>query len=321
MEADEHADAGNRRLLTPVSSGKMFAKLTIASAAIVISLGGAASASPGGTFEVGAGYSSDDGFLACAAVTQPDLFGSGDLLALEARISARHQLFDLHFADPRWLDVHVYDDRLALPGFTREATGGVADVSRPIGAHTRAFLGYRVEDVQVASRPRGSFGPSRYLLSTLRAGLTYDRDHAHLGITVEHADRRLGSDLDLSRVSAFARLDQPAGPFTFHLSTAFSAVSRDAPLSERLWLDGSTDVRGYSPYQLDSATTKLTTSAELETPRWHGLSLAGFVDEGVIGNRFAGSVGIGLRWHSPIGDLKLDLAFPIMGGPRLVFGI
>jgi hypothetical protein len=48
---------------------------------------------PTGRFEVGAGFSSDEGFIAHAAIAQDDLFHTGQKLALSADISALRQRF------------------------------------------------------------------------------------------------------------------------------------------------------------------------------------------------------------------------------------
>src|SRR5258706_1287797 len=48
---------------------------------------------PTGQFSIGAGFSTDDAFIAKAGISQSNLFGTGNLLALDATISMRRQLF------------------------------------------------------------------------------------------------------------------------------------------------------------------------------------------------------------------------------------
>src|SRR5580765_6778570 len=130
----------------------MSAKQTLVSASLVVALARIAKADPSpdgqassnagktGQFQLGAGYGTDNGFFATAMISQSNLFGTGDLLAMYAQLSARRQLLDVHFADP-WLfdrelrlDLNLYDDKRVFPGFIRDAVG------------TSALLSHRFDD-------------------------------------------------------------------------------------------------------------------------------------------------------------------------------
>ena len=81
---------------------------------------------PTGTFQIGAGYSSDHGFSARARVEQASLFGTGKLLAFESTISAREQDMRLIYEDPGLLGTQLrlrgdlYANQTRFIGFTRE---------------------------------------------------------------------------------------------------------------------------------------------------------------------------------------------------------
>src|SRR5262245_9455936 len=163
----------------------MFAKQTVMSASLVALCGGAALARaeddpsaqsegevhppssvepsapveprpPTGRFVLGAGYSTDEGFIAGATIAQDDLFHTGNQLSMHARLSERRQLFVLHAADPDVLgsqfgvSADLYNDTHQLPGFTRKAAGGTLTLSHPLGPHVSAFVGYRLEQVEVS---------------------------------------------------------------------------------------------------------------------------------------------------------------------------
>jgi outer membrane protein insertion porin family len=94
-------------------------------------------------------------------------------------------------------------------------------------------------------------------------------------------------------------------------------------MSERLFLDGSSQLRGYAPGALAPAGANFEAfgRAEVEAPLWPraGLSAVAFYDVGgmaythgigVVGQ----SVGFGLLWRSPIGPLCFDWAVPLDGG-------
>ena len=333
----------------------------LASASLVVVLGGSlAAADPApdplpppsgearGSFSVGAGYDTDDGLLFTAAVVQPSLLGSGDELALFAGVSERRQLFLTRFLDPHLLgsdltlDADLYDDRRVLPGLTREAAGTTVSASAPLAAHLRGWVGYRLEDVTAdratqALARGGPAGPplAPGVISAVRAGLEYSTlDSAILpsrgtvvGASLEYADPRLGSDLALARARAYAGLHEPLGPLTVHLEGSLTALASPGaiPLSERLFLDGSSELRGYAPGALapGGATFELTGRASLEAPLAGALAVEGFVDYARLDCAAGASTGFGLVWRSPVGPIRLDLAFPLgdPAHPGLVIGV
>jgi outer membrane protein insertion porin family len=371
---------GTRQMFTAVLAAALAESPALADpdgAAVEVE-GGEEDAAPAraatGSFEVGAGFSSDDGFIAAAALRQPNLFGRGQELSLTARLSERRQLFLLHFGEPHLADsdvalgVDLYQTADEWPGFARRATGGRLTLTRPLAAHLHGFVGYRLEDVAMELDPAapgtaatrlvapGDFDPGLMmrggLLSALRAGVVYDtRDQALLprrgtlaGAWLERADRALGSELDVTRGAAFAAQHVPIGPLTLHLGGALEAVTsgdpRGVPLSERLQLDGASELRGYPPGGLGPAlgglalggNLKASGRAELEFPILSRIGLSGslFFDaagvmdlEGRSGNGFGRSVGAALTWRSPIGPLQVGVAQPLdgEGGPTLFFGL
>ena len=83
-----------------------------------------------GTFQVGAGFSSIESFIATAQVQQANLMGNGQALALQAQVSALRQLVTLRFFEPYFLDsdwnanVELYDTLYVFPNFARRSAGG-----------------------------------------------------------------------------------------------------------------------------------------------------------------------------------------------------
>lgn len=321
---------------------------------------------PAGRFQIGVGFGPDDGFIAAAAVTQDNLFGTGKHLGLSAQLSARQQLFLLRFADPAVLGTDLaatfdlYSHRKVFPGFERQAAGGSLTLSRPLGDHLTGFIGYRLEEVEVtrtldvaalAGTPLPPLGGG--LISAVRAGIQYStvdlpampQRGTRAGVSLELADPRLGSDIQMSRASAWLDHHAPIGPFILHLGGRVSALSsrdpRGVPISERLHFDGAGDVRGFAPGALgpvDPVTgmplggeLAATGRGELELPviRSLGISVTGFADIGGLYDRSGAgslghSLGFGILWRSPIGPLRFEWAFPMndpSGKPRFLFGM
>jgi outer membrane protein insertion porin family len=85
---------------------------------------------PTGTFQVGAGFSSVESFIATAQVQQANLFGNGQALALQAQVSSLRQLVTLRFFEPYFLDslwnssIELYDQLFIFPDFSRRSVGG-----------------------------------------------------------------------------------------------------------------------------------------------------------------------------------------------------
>src|SRR5262249_39355279 len=85
---------------------------------------------PTGTFQIGAGFSSVQNFIAQAQISQNNLFGRGQLFTLQAQISSLRRLFmaqfqDLYFLDTNWtFGFSLYNQQQFLYSFIRSATGG-----------------------------------------------------------------------------------------------------------------------------------------------------------------------------------------------------
>lgn len=85
---------------------------------------------PTGTFQVGAGFSSIENFIATAQIQQANLFGNGQSLAFQAQVSGLRQLISLRFFEPYFLDsdwsssVELYNNLLVFPDFARRTIGG-----------------------------------------------------------------------------------------------------------------------------------------------------------------------------------------------------
>src|SRR3954471_11446407 len=93
---------------------------------------------PTGTFQVGAGFSSIENFIATAQIQQANLFGNGQSLALQAQISGLRQLISIRFFEPYFLDtkfsgsVNVFDQLRIYDQFSQTSAGGSLTVGYPI---------------------------------------------------------------------------------------------------------------------------------------------------------------------------------------------
>lgn len=93
---------------------------------------------PTGTFQVGAGFSSIENFIATAQVQQANLFGNGQSLALEAQISGIRRSVNLSFTEPYFLEsdfsltAAVFDQQRNLTQFGQRSRGGAITFGYPL---------------------------------------------------------------------------------------------------------------------------------------------------------------------------------------------
>lgn len=212
---------------------------------------------PTGTFQIGAGFSSVERFIAQAQISQNNLFGRGQTLTLQAQLSGLRQLFLLRFVEPYLLDTDwtfafdLFNQSRAFGGFARNATGGNLTWGYPLSWESRVFLTYKLERVGVSTGAGLiDFGNNRAPVeaesvanlfrdgwtSALRASISYDSrnnrlfpsDGWHLNGFFEVADGYLGSKLltndpndenEFFRYGGFARHYRPIwGPFVLKLN-------------------------------------------------------------------------------------------------------
>ncbi len=240
---------------------------------------------PTGTFQIGAGFSSVENFIAQAQISQNNLFGRGQTLALQAQLSSLRQLFLLRFVESYFLDTNwtfafdLFNQSRAFGTFARNSSGGNLTWGYPINFETRAFLTYKLEDVSVSTGRRGltSFGAISEpvedqsvanlfrggVTSSVRASVSYDSRNNRLFATegwynqafAEVADKFTGSQNVFVRYGGFSRWYYPLfGPFVLKTNAEIGVTtSRDplgVPITERYLIGGIFDVRGFRPRSL-----------------------------------------------------------------------
>jgi outer membrane protein insertion porin family len=309
---------------------------------------------PTGFFALGAGYSSDEGFIAQARIGQSDLFRTGTGLYMDARISELGTRFGIDYVIPKLgdsgldLGVGLLATTRQFPGFERDGAGGAITLGHRIDRATRIYVRYRIEDVQLTPgdntfAARSTMPPDgHHLLAWAGTGIAYNTTDGEiplrgtrLELLGEASGPEVGSDARLLRFTARADHATDFGPFTLRLhghATYIHAPDGDGvPLSERLFHDGYSDIRGYPIYSIGSPlgeNLEALGRAELELPVWRrvGLSVAGFYDVayrynedasvGPVAGAMFRAAGASIIWRSPLGPLRFDWAVPLDGKDR-----
>jgi translocation and assembly module TamA len=147
-------------------------------------------------------------------------------------------------------------------------------------------------------------------------------------LDVQGAYSALLSDLSFIRIRAEGKWIASPGPGRFLTRTELGATETDdfgrLPAAYRFFAGGDQSVRGYAYESLgpENADGEViggrylaTGSLEYEHPVKGNWSAAIFADAGNALNGLTGdvktSLGVGVRWQSPVGPLRLDLAFPV----------
>lgn len=229
---------------------------------------------PTGTFQVGAGFSSVENFIATAQVSQSNFFGWGQSASLSAQLSSLRQLIQLQFVEPYFFDTNwtfafdFYRTEADYGGFVREATGGNITFGHPLpfieNDNIRLFLTYTLENVDVSSGGSGSsfeFEPIAGLFqdgvtSSARLSLNWDTRNNRLfpskgfvqSASVEVAPPWLGSELQFTRYTGVTRWYFPLPlKLVFKTQGTIGYITGDnVPISERYFLGGINSVRGYT---------------------------------------------------------------------------
>ena len=191
-----------------------------------------------------------------------------------------------------------------------------------------AFLEYLFEDFKVADTNRQSelFMPGIRLKKTVSDNTIFPRKGWRFDISTRVASKDLLSSTKLLQLTTSLKLVIPfaKGRLLARIDLGVSDVGdfEKLPASLRFFAGGDGNVRGFDykslgPVDADGDVTGgknlLTGSLEYEYLMRKQWGLALFVDTGNAFNNFSDyelftGAGIGLRWHSPIGPIRLDVA-------------
>lgn len=226
---------------------------------------------PTGTFQVGAGFSSIESFIAQAQIAQNNLFGRGQSLSLQAQLSKIRTIANLRFADDYFLDtklrfaIDVFRFETSFEDFTRSSLGGDLTLGYPITDDWNIAATYTLEQVEASA---GGFGSRRTppianlfndgITSSLRLSLFYDTRNNRLFPSsgwfimgsVEEAPEWLGSENLFTRYRARARYYYPVGwdiilKFNAEWGLITSPEPTGVPIFERFFVGGPLSVRGF----------------------------------------------------------------------------
>ncbi|MEE4884108.1 autotransporter assembly complex family protein [Pseudomonas alliivorans] len=306
------------------------------------------------TMGLGLGFSTDVGPRGKANWTRHWANAQGHSYGFESELSAPRQNVGLWYDVP--LDPPLTDKLRFAGGYQFEEIAGTDSLSKLLTVgpewHSKLPSGWERVISLKWQREEYRLGDDSGLSTLLMPGISYsylrsdDRIDPHKGYRLQFdaqvAKEGVGSDANLVRGNVLLKgLTTVAQNHRFLGRVQFGGNFTDGytsiPPSLRFFAGGDQSVRGYD-YQTLSPTNSdgdriggrymVAGSVEYQYSIAEKWRLATFVDQGNSFNNLdlpslKTGVGFGVRWVSPVGPLRLDLAHPLDddGGVRLHFSM
>ena len=308
-----------------------------------------------GALQFGAGYSSLYGVVGTVSLSHRNLFGFGYKAYAKATVGEDIMDFSLGFTDPRFLDTQfsvgfdAFNETYDYTTYDSRKTGGDLKIGREITDNIRADLAYLYERVKIYNIEEEA---SDYIKSQLgttttsKVTLTVTRNTINdifnpsrgSEIWVSGSIAGLGGDNYFYKAASGISWFHPiVGDLVLNLRGSIGIVrgynGREVPLVEKLYVGGIRTLRGFEygmagPVDEENepigALNMLTFSSELIYPlsKALGLKIAIFYDVGkgfdhwdeITPLRHA--VGVGIRWYSPLGPIRIDWGYNLDRRPE-----
>jgi outer membrane protein insertion porin family len=303
---------------------------------------------PTGFLSVGGGYSSADGFIATADLTQGNLFGKGQYIKVKGELGGKSSFYELSFKDPFFLDTPyalstgIYKTTREYIEYDKEALGFFLGLGKSLGEYLRGDVSYNFEkatitdiDPDASTIIKDQEGTNT--TSSITTSVVRDSRDNYIDPSKGSRNSVIFTFAGLGGSNAFIKglLDSawyfPLGETTFMLRGRFGYASgifgEEVPLYERFYVGGLSTVRGLGfgdagPKVSGDAiggTEELIFNAEYIFPLLPDMKLKGvvFVDAGKAYEDFQNfgslryTTGLGFRWISPMGPIRLEWGYNI----------
>ncbi len=295
-------------------------------------------------FSVGAGVDTNSGPRASLAVENRLLNGQGDRASMETSLSPLLKQLELTHRHP--LADPTRELRQWQLGVLSEETDSSRSIRQSLGwSRVRLMDGGWIRTLGASySRESSTIGtlqvesqlllPSLALHKSARTGERRIAQGWRVGFDLSGALDNLLSDTSLLQAHLDAKGILPLGQGRLigrvELGATWVARFREVPASIRYFAGGDNSVRGYDFESLGPRDAEgnvvggrhlSVASLEYDRPIAENWDLALFVDIGDAFNNepsLKRGAGVGIRWHTLVGTIRLDLAWPSDGtGARL----
>lgn len=314
---------------------------------------------PSGTVRFSLGYAVIDGAEVGAAISNRNVQGQATSMRLEGRYAERSRSVRASAGDPWFLGVPVAAEMSSHyewndeESYLAERAGADFLLTKKLGLSLVLEGGYGFERTNLLEAAEDEDIKANYT-SDLTFGMTYDSRDDVLSAArgtfghgqVDFASSRLGGTNDFVRVEFDLRGYKAISRYriaSVQLRVGWMKPQGDSgeiPVNERFLTGGEGSVRGFPRNSLGPTDTEGTPTggrallvgrAEFRFPLVKAFRAAVFVDAGQIyeefgsirPSRLAVGAGVGVRYETRIGVLRVDVATPVSesGDPQYYFGI
>jgi outer membrane protein insertion porin family len=229
---------------------------------------------PTGKFSIGGGYSTVDKMTFMGEVSENNLFGRGQKLALQANISGTASKYNLSFTEPHLLDsklllsFSLYNWDREYDDYTKDSKGGSVHFGYPLWEKWRLNTGFGYDDTDLtdlAENPSEPVLQSQANPVTISIKTTLHRDTRNRlygaskgsrnSLSMKYAGGILGGDNSFTKVEASTGWYFPVTQnTTFHpkLSAGYIAGNSEGylPVFEKFYLGGLSSIRSFDNGQI-----------------------------------------------------------------------
>jgi len=301
---------------------------------------------PTGIFSVGAGYSATEGAIFTASVSQQNLFGRGQVLTLKANLGSRSTMYELSFIEPwlfdipLWSKFDIHHFTREYDSYDLDSDGFGVTFGYPLWEYITGYIGYRwntnnIKNIKATASKWVKEQLGETTSSTMTVALTRDTTDDYMfpskgsknSVSMDYSGGFLQGDTAFTRYGASS-----SWFFPLPLETVFGIRGRigyvegregkTVPVYERFYLGGINSLRGLrSVGPKDPGTndvigglTMLNFNGEFIFNLIKNAGMKGVIfydtgnawESGYHLNDMRRTAGVGIRWYSPIGPLRLE---------------
>ncbi len=303
-----------------------------------------------GSLRAGISYGSYTKLGFNLALTERNVFGSGQSLTINANYSNVSSTYSINLKNPRVFDslyslnTSIFKSRFEGISYTEKKNGFKIGIGKEILRNTNLDFSYGYTKTHLYNYDTTEYikptSTKSYIVTSLSFNNTDNFFFPTTGTIAQSAIEfsGIGGDEKYIKVSAAYKYFYPIKNKTYKTVfvlkyKALGGVIKKTgylPINEKFYLGGMGSVRGFGYYSIspkDSQGTliggkyEFITGPEISTPisLKNRLWLSGFIDYGVVGenslNISRSSYGIAVNWVTPMGPLSFIWAWPIKSKP------
>ncbi len=233
-----------------------------------------------GTFSIGAGYSSLDGFIGQGSVQQSNFLGLGLKANVSASIGGKSSTYSVGLTDPYFMDTRwtlggdLYRSEREYMDYTRRALGGDIKGGYPLSDTLSTFWIYKYEQKEIFNTSpalilSGQFFETSSTTSSITASLSRNTTDYRMDPSTGMLNSLSVEFAGLGGTNRFVRYIAETTHFTplfwnavFTLKGTLGYIQdigKEIPIDEKFYLGGINTVRGYagrtvSPFKIVTNT-------------------------------------------------------------------